>query len=998
MMKKWITLFLVCVNVVLFGQNYHFGDLTLTKQLEIDTFNIQIVRGTLTIKGNQINNLNGLSTLQETYGLVIDSTSVITLNGLQNLKFKCGSCSYNAYLPQLQLSNNTNLNNLSGFGDIFSNIDYSGFIINIKRNQNLTTLNGLLNNVKNMPTNYSIDVYIDSNQNLLNVKGVDNDTSLGKKIKFNWLVFSNNNKLVDISSLKNYSVYAVDAFNNKALKRIEFLKPKTSSYDFYYLRIYNNDSLRVINLSNVEIRGLEVNNNLLLDSLLCSTGFKGIGSIYTIDYFRIENNPKLKFISNLITNIPLLLNNNASITDLDFLTNYNYPNGGFEITNNLSLTDCCILDELVNSNKISDYYVSGNSFPCDDKINIQNSCNGIVSLNIIIGHVYKDVNTNNKPDAGDIFIDNIKLQTVKNGNLLTHLSADTGRYYFESDTGAYTIQPLSDFANFATVPTSQTISHTTYGNRDTINFKLAPTALVNDASVVLINNGITRPNRPTNYTISYTNESGQNYNGTIKLKLDNRLTYQNATPSPTTIVGDTMIWNITNMPLFTTKNITINFLPLATLVTNDILNSFAKIYNAQTDVTPSNNQYTLTDIVRTSYDPNNKGVDKTILSSTEVAQSPYLYYTIHFQNVGNDTAFNITINDTLDANLDWTTFQPITASHNYQLTQTNNRYIQFDFLNIKLPDSTRNEIASHGFITYKIKTKNNLVVGNSILNKVSIVFDVNTPIVTNTTNTVIMQTYAGRDTTICAGQSVTLTATGATTYSWSNGQTTQSITVSPTVTTTYIVTGMVNGISQKDTVMIFVNPTKTTNITRSICAGSSYTFNGQTLITAGTYRDTLQQANSCDSFIVLTLQVNPTKTTNITQAIQQGQTYNFNGQILNAAGTYYDTLQQTNSCDSIIVLELSVITATKNNISFVDNINVFPNPTNELLTVQLNAKKSTDFNVSLITIDGRILTTKKYTSTSIINDVIDMKNYSNGIYFLQVVAENEKAMYKLIKQ
>jgi hypothetical protein len=44
-------------------------------------------------------------------------------------------------------------------------------------------------------------------------------------------------------------------------------------------------------------------------------------------------------------------------------------------------------------------------------------------------------------------------------------------------------------------------------------------------------------------------------------------------------------------------------------------------------------------------------------------------------------------------------------------------------------------------------------------------------------------------TTICAGQSATLTATGATSYTWSNSANTPSIVVSPTVTSTYTVYG-----------------------------------------------------------------------------------------------------------------------------------------------------------------------------------------------------------------
>src|SRR5690606_18809101 len=47
---------------------------------------------------------------------------------------------------------------------------------------------------------------------------------------------------------------------------------------------------------------------------------------------------------------------------------------------------------------------------------------------------------------------------------------------------------------------------------------------------------------------------------------------------------------------------------------------------------------------------------------------------------------------------------------------------------------------------------------------------------------------AGQDVSICQGESVTLTANGGTTYEWSTGETTASITVNPNETTTYTVT------------------------------------------------------------------------------------------------------------------------------------------------------------------------------------------------------------------
>jgi len=66
---------------------------------------------------------------------------------------------------------------------------------------------------------------------------------------------------------------------------------------------------------------------------------------------------------------------------------------------------------------------------------------------------------------------------------------------------------------------------------------------------------------------------------------------------------------------------------------------------------------------------------------------------------------------------------------------------------------------------------------------------------------------AGLDVTICAGGNTTLTATGATQYTWQpGGQLTSSITVSPGSTTTFVVTGDNNGCIDYDTVVVNITP------------------------------------------------------------------------------------------------------------------------------------------------------------------------------------------------
>ncbi|MBA6153568.1 T9SS type A sorting domain-containing protein, partial [Gelidibacter maritimus] len=86
---------------------------------------------------------------------------------------------------------------------------------------------------------------------------------------------------------------------------------------------------------------------------------------------------------------------------------------------------------------------------------------------------------------------------------------------------------------------------------------------------------------------------------------------------------------------------------------------------------------------------------------------------------------------------------------------------------------------------------------------------------------------AGGNVTINSGDNVTLTATGATTYKWSNGATGASITVSPSTSRTYTVTGISNGCEATDTVRVTVTNTvevvADAGADQSICAGSSAT-------------------------------------------------------------------------------------------------------------------------------------------------------------------------------
>jgi hypothetical protein len=94
---------------------------------------------------------------------------------------------------------------------------------------------------------------------------------------------------------------------------------------------------------------------------------------------------------------------------------------------------------------------------------------------------------------------------------------------------------------------------------------------------------------------------------------------------------------------------------------------------------------------------------------------------------------HVSIKDTKENNLDWSSLQVIATSHTgLQTSVACNNIIEFRFNNINLPAVSVNEPASHGYIIFKIKPKNNLVAGNTIKNTAHITFDFNIPIKTNT--------------------------------------------------------------------------------------------------------------------------------------------------------------------------------------------------------------------------------------------------------------------------
>ncbi len=121
-------------------------------------------------------------------------------------------------------------------------------------------------------------------------------------------------------------------------------------------------------------------------------------------------------------------------------------------------------------------------------------------------------------------------------------------------------------------------------------------------------------------------------------------------------------------------------------------------------------------------------------------------------------------------------------------------------------------------------------------------------------------TVTVNDPIICTGFTTTLTASGATSYSWNTGSTAQTITVSPTVTTSYTVTGSENGCSGTEygTVTVVTNPTVTVT-SATICVGGS-----TTLTANGASQYVWSPATGLSSTTTSMVTANPAMTTTYT--------------------------------------------------------------------------------------------------------------------------------------
>lgn len=108
------------------------------------------------------------------------------------------------------------------------------------------------------------------------------------------------------------------------------------------------------------------------------------------------------------------------------------------------------------------------------------------------------------------------------------------------------------------------------------------------------------------------------------------------------------------------------------------------------------------------------------------------------------------------------------------------------------------------------------------------------------------------------------------------------------------------------TLDLTVLPVKRSYVTKTICRGSSFTFNGKTYTDkdAGVITQTIK-TSGCDSIVQLTLLVADADTVYQVHQLTDNETYRWNGKDYKDAGVYYYNTTNRFGCDSLVQLTLT---------------------------------------------------------------------------------------------
>lgn len=242
--------------------------------------------------------------------------------------------------------------------------------------------------------------------------------------------------------------------------------------------------------------------------------------------------------------------------------------------------------------------------------------------------------------------------------------------------------------------------------------------------------GMFRPVRTSTISVYAGNNSITGNSATVTLNISGKYKYKSATPPPTTVNGNTITWNVANLSIYKVERMYVELDTAGRHNAGDTVCNMVTITPTSGDVNPVNNTVKQCDAIRAAWDPN----DKHVYPAGKILPGTKLNYTINFENLGDDTAFNISVLDTLPAEVIPKTLKIIAASHKVSHLfldgPAGRKIVRFDFADIHLADKSAPDY-NKGFVQFSIDTKADLPPLTKISNRAGIYFDINPVVLTN---------------------------------------------------------------------------------------------------------------------------------------------------------------------------------------------------------------------------------------------------------------------------
>ena len=442
----------------------------------------------------------------------------------------------------------------------------------------------------------------------------------------------------------------------------------------------------------------------------------------------------------------MIISNNNNLTSFPcFETLISIDEGFVRIMSNSSLSMCSgagLCKSLLESN--NDFTISNNAIGCNSINEVLFNCE---SLGQIFHPVFLDENENGIFDMNESYLGGLNVLIEPDG-FESQTNQENGGFIFNPhyDTVSVSFSPSSlPFWNLTTLDSTFTVATDSLNETVSVLFGINPAMDTSVMQSVVFPIGQIRCNDLTTFKIIAKNTGTLATSGILWIEPDSTIQDQAIfIDQPDSILTNPFRygWNFSNLQPLTNLNKQIVFSipgsPEFEVGTSIGLKSTVEYNDINGSKTDS---YEFGAVVLCSFDPNDKLVGPVYFENYNLIDEE-LVYTIRFQNTGNASAFEVVIIDRLDYFHDLETFRFLGSSHVEALSvKVTGNIVRFCFVNIDLPHSDADLDGSQGYVTYSIKTKQDIPEDTVVENFAIIVFDNNPGIITNTTTNRMFTTF-----------------------------------------------------------------------------------------------------------------------------------------------------------------------------------------------------------------------------------------------------------------